>query len=96
MGFRIEHSAGERKFEDCPQNGGGISQTGQTTWSGLATTLRTRNFQAKQSLISADVKAIFDSKCDWIRNAIIYSRVRADEAPEQDVTDQKHVRPTAE
>jgi len=36
MGFRIERPSGERKFEDCPQHGGGISQTGLTSWARLA------------------------------------------------------------
>jgi site-specific recombinase XerD len=62
----------------------------------LEATLRMRSSRANQPLSPADIKAILDSKYDRIRNAIIYNRASAEEVKEQYVTDQKHIRLTAE
>lgn len=62
----------------------------------LETTLRIHSNRQTNPLSPADMKAIIDSKYDRIRNAIIYSKASADVVKEQDVTDQKYVRLTAD
>ncbi len=70
--------------------------TDNQVWDAVETSIRSEAARRNISLSPADVNTSVDRIYRRINNAVVESHARADEIKEQDISEQKHVRLTAE